>query len=248
MPRRRKQLVEIKNWLSHPRYKWLAVYRQGGKAQRRYFKSEKLAKTFAAEKVVELLNEGALHAPISERERRAIYVARENDVDVAEAIDEAIARHAANKRSVSLELAAEQLLERREAEGKSTAHHSSTSLAGQSLKSNVMPSTLATLMTTHIQLDGSSAFHRGALHTIACLLAKVDFVNGAFAICRDDAASVLGCFDFQGRNEDRQSSQAAKQKVEAFRIAAESLSGFLREDSPPGRVRKALRRLPFTTA
>jgi hypothetical protein len=122
VPRRRKQLVEIKNWLSHPRYKWLAVYRQGGKAQRRYFKTEKDARAFASEKIVELLNEGSQHAPITESERRAIYVAREAGVDVATAIDEAIARHAAKGRSVSIELAAEQLVERRESEGKSRAH------------------------------------------------------------------------------------------------------------------------------
>jgi hypothetical protein len=87
VPRRRKQLVSIKNWQSHPRYKWQAVYRQGGKPCKRYFKSEREAKIFADEKIVELLNEGLRHGPITERERRAVYVAREAGVDVAEAID-----------------------------------------------------------------------------------------------------------------------------------------------------------------
>jgi integrase len=116
-------LVRIKHWPARPeRARFVAVYRQGGKRQVRYFKAEKLAKTFAMQKEVELLNEGRRHGPITERERRALYIAREAGVDVAEAIDSFIAQHAARERCASVELAAEELLERRESEGKSRGH------------------------------------------------------------------------------------------------------------------------------
>ena len=122
MPRRRKELVSIKNWQSHPRYKWCAVYKQGGQPCKRYFKTEREAKVFANDKIVELLNEGLRHGPITERERRAVYVARESGVDVATAIEAFIAHQQIRQRSVTVQRAAEELLERREAEGKSRGH------------------------------------------------------------------------------------------------------------------------------
>lgn len=122
MPRRRKELVSIKNWQSHPRYKWCAVYRQGGAPCKRYFKTEREAKVFANDKIVELLNEGVRHGPITERERRAIYVAREADVDVNNAIEFFITHRLIRQRSVTVGRAGEELVERREAEGKSKSH------------------------------------------------------------------------------------------------------------------------------
>jgi hypothetical protein len=49
-----KALATVRKWDSQPRlHKFVVTYRQGGKRQVRYFKSEKLAKAFAAEKQVE---------------------------------------------------------------------------------------------------------------------------------------------------------------------------------------------------
>ena len=89
---------------------------------KRYFKTEREAKVFANDKIVELLNEGLRHGPITERERRAVYIARESGVDVANAIEFFIAHQQIRQRSVTVERAAEELLERREAEGKSRGH------------------------------------------------------------------------------------------------------------------------------
>ena len=89
---------------------------------KRYFKTEREAKVFASDKIVELLNEGVRHGPITERERRAIYVAREARVDVTTAIEAFIEHRLIRQRSVTVERAGRNCVERREAEGKSRGH------------------------------------------------------------------------------------------------------------------------------
>ena len=116
-------LVRIKHWPARPeRARFVAVYRQGGKRQVRYFKAEKLAKTFAMQKEVELLNEGRRHAEISESEKRAVYAAREAGVDLINALDAFIAQQGVLARSLPLARAADEFLEVRENEGKSVGH------------------------------------------------------------------------------------------------------------------------------
>ena len=118
-----RPLVRIKHWPARPeRARFVAVYRQGGKRQVRYFNSDKRAKTFAAEKEVELLNEGRRHAEISDSEKRAVYAAREAGVDLISALDAFIAQQGVLTRSLPLARAVDEFLEVRENENKSVAH------------------------------------------------------------------------------------------------------------------------------
>jgi integrase len=127
-----RTLVSVKKWDSQPTLKHVVIYRQGGKRQVRYFKDQKSAKTFAQEKQVELLNEGRKHGEITEEERRTIIAARELDERLAAggirgfalkaAIDHYAAHLKALTHSTTVHKAVEELLEIREAEGKSRGH------------------------------------------------------------------------------------------------------------------------------
>jgi integrase len=117
-----KTLVRVKRWFSHPRYDFIAVWRQGGKRQLRYFKREKDAKAFAAEKHVELLNEGRKHGGITDEERRAVLAAREAGFTVAAAVAYYARHNEALGRSMTVDAALEEFLAIRDAEGKSEVH------------------------------------------------------------------------------------------------------------------------------
>ena len=122
VPANMRSLVRIKKWDSQPRYKFVVVYRQGGKRVLRYFKSEGAAKAFAATKKIELLNEGRKHGEITEDERQAILVAREKGFTVREAIDHFAKHIELLTRSVTIAIAIEEFVSVREAEGKSHVH------------------------------------------------------------------------------------------------------------------------------
>jgi integrase len=117
-----RPLVRIKKWDSQPRYKFVVIYRQGHKRVLRYFKSEGAAKAFAGEKKIELLNEGRRHGEITNGERRAILVARERGFSVEDAVEFYGKHFESLKHSTSVELAIEEFLSIREAEGKSRVH------------------------------------------------------------------------------------------------------------------------------
>ena len=127
-----RSLVSIKKWDSQPSLKYVATYRQGGKRQVRYFKDQKSVKTFAQEKTIELLNEGRKHGEITEEERRTVIAARELDerlsaagikeFSLRAAIDHYAAHLEALTHSTTVRKAVEELLEIREAEGKSRFH------------------------------------------------------------------------------------------------------------------------------
>ena len=126
------RLVSIRKWTGHPRYDYVCHFRQGGKRHTRYFVTRKDACVFADEKRIELLNEGRKHGELTDGERRAVIAARElNESLVAEGIGsftlvDAVEHYAAYlkslKRSTSVQRAAEELIEIREAEGKSPVH------------------------------------------------------------------------------------------------------------------------------
>ena len=127
-----RALVRIKKWDSQPDLKYVVVYRQGGKRQARYFRDQKSAKEFANQKQVELVNEGRKHGEITDEERRAVLAARELEEHLSEsgivgfALKDAIDHYSAHLKALStsrtVQKAAEELIELREAEGKSRAH------------------------------------------------------------------------------------------------------------------------------
>jgi integrase len=117
-----RTLVRIRKWESQPRYKFTANYRQGGKRIVRYFKTEKEARAFAAEKQVELLNEGRRNGEITAEERRAMMVAREKGFSLKDAVDHYASHLGALNQSVTVEVATQELLSIRQAEGKSKGH------------------------------------------------------------------------------------------------------------------------------
>jgi integrase len=126
------RLVSVRKWNGHPRYDYVCHFRQGGKRHTRYFVTRKDACLFAGEKRVELLNEGRKHGELTERERRAVIAARELEESLATVgigsftLEDAVEHYAAYlkslKRSASVQRAAEELIEIREAEGKSPVH------------------------------------------------------------------------------------------------------------------------------
>jgi hypothetical protein len=118
-----KALATVRKWDSQPRlHKFVVTYRQGGKRQVRYFKSEKLAKAFAAEKQVELLNEGRRNGEITSEEHRAMMVAREKGFSLKDAVEHYASHLGALNQSVKVEVAIDELLSIRQAEGKSLGH------------------------------------------------------------------------------------------------------------------------------
>jgi integrase len=119
----RRELIRIKLWPARPlRARWVAVYRQGGKRQVRYFAAEKAAKIFAAEKQIELLNEGRRLGEITDAERRAVHEAREANIDLGEAVAAFKETRASLARSIPLGTAVEEMLEVRSGEGSSRRH------------------------------------------------------------------------------------------------------------------------------
>ena len=117
-----RTLVRIRKWESQPRYKFTANYRQGGKRIVRYFADEKSAKAFAAEKQIELLNEGRRNGEITAEERRAMMVAREKGFSLKDAVEHYASHLGALNQSVTVEVAIDELLSIRQAEGKSKGH------------------------------------------------------------------------------------------------------------------------------
>ncbi len=127
-----RALVRIKKWDSQPDLKHVVVYRQGGKRQARYFRDQKSAKEFANQKQVELVNEGRKHGEITDEERRAVLAASELEEHLSEsgidgfALKDAIDHYSSHLKALAIsravQKAAEELIELREAEGKSRAH------------------------------------------------------------------------------------------------------------------------------
>ena len=117
-----KTLARVKKWDSQPRFKFVVTYRQGGQRQVRYFADEKSAKAFAAEKHIELLNEGRRNGEITSEERRAMMVAREQGISLKDAIEHYLAHVESLNHSATIETAVEEFLAIREAEGKSQVH------------------------------------------------------------------------------------------------------------------------------
>jgi integrase len=125
-------LVRVKKWDSRPEFPWVAVWRQGGRRWTRSFSDQRRARTFAHEKTVELTNEGRKHEEVSDVERRAVHAARELEERLAEsgiegfslnaAIEDYAARLQSLADSVTVLKAVEEMLELREAEGKSQVH------------------------------------------------------------------------------------------------------------------------------
>ena len=124
-------VVRVKKWSSRPEFPWVVVWRQGGRRCTHSFSDQREAKSFAHEKGIELTNEGRRHEGITDAERRAVHMARELEQRLAErglefSLSAAMEDYAARLRvladSVTVLKAVEEMLELREAEGKSSAH------------------------------------------------------------------------------------------------------------------------------
>jgi hypothetical protein len=118
-----KKPVSITHWPARPQKdKWVVKFRQGGKRGARFFVTEKEAKTFAREKEIELHQEGIRRSEITAEDRHAIEIASERGFSVLDAVAH-YAEHVANVgRSISVSSAIDELLDLREAEGKSGVH------------------------------------------------------------------------------------------------------------------------------
>jgi integrase len=124
--------VRVKKWASRPAFPWVVVWRQGGKRCTRSFSDQREAKSFAHEKGIELTNEGRKHEGITDAERRAVHMARELEerllgsgvkgFSLTAAIEDYAARMQSLADSVTVLRAVEEMLELREAEGRSKAH------------------------------------------------------------------------------------------------------------------------------
>jgi integrase len=118
--------------LSHPRYKFRVSFSQGGAYEQRYFKTKKEAKGFASDKKVELLNEGRKHGEWTDEERRAVIESREVGEELASkgikmfSVREAVSFYAEHlrhlKKSATVDKALNELIDVRQAEGKSDGH------------------------------------------------------------------------------------------------------------------------------
>jgi integrase len=123
--------ISIKK-VKHPRYKFRVSYQQGGSYEQRYFKTKGEASDFVLAKRVELTNDGRKHGALTDEERRAVIEARElteklaNDGIPGFALRDAVGFYAAHlrrlRKSATVEKALRELLETREAEGKSGGH------------------------------------------------------------------------------------------------------------------------------
>jgi integrase len=128
----KSSIVRVKKWASRPAFPWVVVWRQGGKRCTRSFSDQREAKSFAHEKGIELTNEGRKHEGITDGERRAVHMARELEARLLESgvkgfsLTAAIEDYATRMRlladSVAVLRAVEEMLELREAEGRSKAH------------------------------------------------------------------------------------------------------------------------------
>jgi integrase len=125
-------IVRVKKWASRPAFPWVVVWRQAGKRCTHSFSDQRGAKSFAHEKGIELTNEGRKHEEITDAERRAVHMARELEERLIEsgvkgfslnaAIDDYAARMRLLANSVPVLRAVEEMLELREAEGRSSRH------------------------------------------------------------------------------------------------------------------------------
>jgi integrase len=171
-----RTLVRIKKWESQPRYKFVVTYQQGGKRVVRYFADERSAKAFAAEKQVELLNEGRRNGELTGEEHRAVLAAREKGFNLKDAVDY-YAQHVAIE-SVSVESAIEEFLSVRQGEGKSPVHLKDLRLRLKAFSSHCQERMVATISTK--ELDGW-------LHGLArAPQTKVNYrrvLHGFFAFC-----------------------------------------------------------------
>jgi integrase len=125
-------VVRVNKWASRPDFPWVAVWRQGGRRCTRSFSDQREAKSFAHEKRIELANEGHKHEGVNDAERRAVHMARELEQRLIEsgvegfsltaAVEDYAARLRSLAHSVTVLKAVEEMLELREAEGKSRTH------------------------------------------------------------------------------------------------------------------------------
>jgi integrase len=118
-----KKRVSVTYWSARPqRSKWVVKVTQNGRRNPYFFVTEREARVFAREKEIELLQEGTRRAGVTPEDRRAIEIASERGFTVLDAVTHYTEHLGALHRSVPVSRAIEELLDIREAEGKSGLH------------------------------------------------------------------------------------------------------------------------------
>jgi integrase len=118
-----KKRVSVTYWAARPqKSKWVVKVSQNGHRNPYFFVTEQEARVFAREKEIELLQEGTRRAGITSEDRRAIEIASEHGFTVLDAVTHYTEHLGARHRSVLVSTAIEELLEIREAEGRSNLH------------------------------------------------------------------------------------------------------------------------------
>lgn len=118
-----KKRVSVTYWPARPqKSKWVVKVSQNGRRTPYFFVTERAARVFAREKEIELLQEGARRAGVTSEDRRALEIAGEHGFTVLEAVRHYTEHLGALHRSVLVSHAIEELLEIREAEGRSGLH------------------------------------------------------------------------------------------------------------------------------
>jgi hypothetical protein len=145
-----KSLANVRKWGSQPGHKFVVTYRQGGKRQVRYFKREKDAKAFAAEKQIELLNDGRRNGEVTSEEHRAMLVAREKGFSLKEAVDHYAAHLESLHHSASIETVIEEFLSIQQGEGKSPVHLKDLRLRLKAFSVTHVERTVASITTREI--------------------------------------------------------------------------------------------------
>ena len=117
-----KKSVTVTHWSARPQKdKWVVKFRQGGRREVRFFVTEKEAKAFAREKEIELRRRER-GAPKSLRKTAMPSRLPANGVS-ASLMPSPLPEHVANiGRSISVSFSIDELLDLREAEGKSGVH------------------------------------------------------------------------------------------------------------------------------
>lgn len=114
--------VHIRKVPSHPRYNWMATYREGGKLRKKYFKTKEKAEDWKDEREEQSLELGTRHS-LTEEERNVVVETRaslrEAGLTLREVITGAIREHDRRKRSVPVARLVSELIETKKREGRS---------------------------------------------------------------------------------------------------------------------------------
>lgn len=144
------QLVRVRSD-KHPRYPWVAVWREGGRQRRKWFPSDREARAWKRQKEAELLRTAPNEEPITAEERRAVMLARERAVPLESAVRDWLQKEDVRARSISVAALIDERLEAVDREGRSKRYRDTLRARlrplreawGERLASDISPSDVA---------------------------------------------------------------------------------------------------------